>query len=97
MMLLDGEESAATRTATFKTRGRKRKIKVSKVQQILNNLPDGVKYIGPEGGMTEENVLAYAKDPNSFNDRINNIPEDEIIFGERTPPQLNLSDNISRR
>ena len=73
------EESAITRTATFKTRGRKRIHKLSKIQQILNNIPTGVKYIGPEGGMTEENVIAYAKNPAAFNQR-KSTPEDMLLF-----------------
>ena len=59
-------ESSTSRTTSFRTPGRKRIHKTSKIQQILNNLPTGVKYIGPEGGMTEEKVLAYAKNPAAF-------------------------------
>ena len=80
LMLLD-EESAITRTASFKTRGRKRLNRPSKVQQILNSLPAGVTYIGPEGYMTEENVLAYAKNPALYKlQQRMNTPEDMLLF-----------------
>ena len=46
---------------------------------ILNNLPTGVKYIGPKDGMTEENVMAYVKNPTQFSQRIAEW-EDECIF-----------------
>lgn len=75
LMLLDEEEDQSesmTRVASSNPasgrakRGRKRIHRESKIQMILNNLPTGVTYIGPEGGLTEENVMAYAKNPTQF-------------------------------
>ena len=82
--LLYEEQSQTVPTASdsnkFKTRGRKRLPRVSKIQQVLNNLPPGVTYIGPEGGMTEENVISYAKNPTGYSDCIEGRWEDKIIF-----------------
>ena len=80
----DLSESDLTRVASSNTarrakRGRKRIHRESKIQMILNNLPTGVTYIGPEGGLTEENVIAYAKNPALFSDRIAKW-EDECLF-----------------
>ena len=61
-------------------------MKISKVQQILNDLPPGVKYIGPEEEMTEENVMAYAKNPAMYNNESTEVPEDSIIFESPQPP-----------
>ena len=75
LMLLDEEEDQSesmTRVASSNPasgrakRGRKRIHRESKIQMILNNLPTGVTFIGPEGGLTEENVMAYAKNPTQF-------------------------------
>lgn len=77
----ENEPSQQTRTTSHKTRGRKPIEKVSKIQQVLNNLPSGVTYIGPEGGLTEENVIAYAKNM-AIHDGSNQM-EDSCIF-ERT-------------
>lgn len=75
LMLLDEEDDQSesmTRVASSNPasgrakRGRKRIHRESKIQMILNNLPTGVTYIGPEGGLTEENVMAYAKNPTQF-------------------------------
>lgn len=62
------EEASLTTGMTSRgnKRGRKRIPRLSKVQIILNNLPAGIKYIGPEGGMTEENVMAYARNPHGY-------------------------------
>ena len=60
-------------------RGRKRIHRESKIQMILNNLPTGVKYIGPKDGMTEENVMAYVANPVAFRQRIAEW-EDDCIF-----------------
>ena len=88
-LLLDDEElseSDLTRIASSNQtgnrtnkRGRKRIHRESKIQMILNNLPTGVTYIGPEGGLTEENVMAYAKNPSQFSLSISNW-EDECLF-----------------
>jgi len=90
LMLLDEEEDqdqsesmtrAASNPASGRPkRGRKRIHRESKIQMILNNLPTGVTYIGPEGGLTEENVMAYAKNPIQFNQSINQQWEDECLF-----------------
>ena len=40
-------------------------VKESRVQIIINNLPNGVTYIGPEGGLTEHHVIAWVKNPKS--------------------------------
>ena len=51
--------------------------------------------------MTEENVIAYAKNPTES--RISPLPEDELMFGRgQTPPHNktisnSLSDNVSQR
>ena len=82
--LLLEEQSQTVPTASdsgkFKTRGRKRVPRVSKIQAVLNNLPPGVTYIGPEGGMTEENVMSYAKNPAGYSNSIDNRWEDRHIF-----------------
>ena len=72
MLLEDGSQTGPTNSIStaHKTRGRKRVPRVSKVQQVLNNLPPGVTYIGPADGMTEENVMSYAKNPAGFRDSI---------------------------
>lgn len=76
-------------------RGRKRIPRDSKVQMILNNLPTGVTYIGPAGLMTEENVMAYAKNPTLFKEN-NSMArmEDECLF-ERPQPKSGRDDNGS--
>ena len=90
-MLLE-DASATGPTASFttkgKTRGRKRVPRVSKIQQVLNNLPAGVTYIGPEGGMTEENVMSYAKNPTGYRCSTTNLWEDNLIFEQPQPKSL---------
>jgi len=89
LMLLDEDEDldqsesmtlAASNPASGRAkRGRKRIHRESKIQMILNNLPTGVTYIGAEGGLTEENIMAYAKNPTQFNQSVQQW-EDEILF-----------------
>ena len=45
----------------------------------MNRLPAGVKYVGPDGGLTEENVMAYAKNPGQFSFCISKW-EDDFLF-----------------
>ena len=75
---MTGAASANTGKTAAK-RGRKRILRESKIQMILNNLPTGVTYIGPEGGCTEENVMAYVKNPTEFRAQ-NERWEDKCIF-----------------
>ena len=57
-----------------------------KVQNILSNLPTGVTYIGPEGALTEENVMRYVKNPNSFKESSSIAKlEDKCLFGQCRP------------
>ena len=79
-------ESEMARTKSSTARGRKPIHKKSKVQVILDNLPVGVTYIGPDGKMTEENVKAYAKNPTQF-DSLTNL-KDECIFESPKPKIL---------
>lgn len=82
--LLLEEPSTTVPTASgsqkFKTRGRKRLPRVSKIQQVLNNLPPGVTYIGHDGEMTEVNVMSYARNPAGYNDSMNHRWADQCIF-----------------
>jgi len=81
----DDQSESMTRVASSNPnsgrakRGRKKIHRESKIQMILNNLPTGVTYIGQEGGLTEENVMAYAKNPTQFSQSIAKW-EDECLF-----------------
>ena len=99
LMLLEEEDDqsesmtriASSNPASGKCkRGRKRIMRESKIQMILNNLPTGVTYIGRDGGLTEENVMAYVKNPIAFSQSIKQW-EDECLF-ER-PQSKNKGDD----
>lgn len=89
LMLLEDEDDQSesmTRIASSNPtsgkcakRGRKRIHRESKIQMILNNLPTGVTYIGRDGGLTEENVMNYVKNPQAFSQSIKQW-EDECLF-----------------
>ena len=50
------------------------------MQQILNNLPVGVAYIGPAGGLTEENIIRHANKKTTGEDKFK--LKDDHLFGE---------------
>ena len=60
-------------------------VKESRVQMIINNLPNGVTYIGPEGGLTEQHVMAWAKHPKSCKEGqlVEKMIEEEFFVPKR--------------
>ena len=60
-------------------------VKESKVQMIINNLPNGVTYIGPEGELTEQHIMAWVKHPKSCKEGklVEKIIEEEFFKPKR--------------